>query len=158
MPRRRGCVRRRPQGYAGRLLLRHREHGLDHVAVVRSLKGLVHLVERELLDEPVEGEPALGVQRDQRIDQRRGAALAAEDADDPLAPQGGQVVEENDAPAGAPPISATVPRMPTESAACRSTLTLPAQSMAKSAGPPQISWTAATGSATAPTSMVSVAP
>ena len=66
---------------------------------------------------------------------------------------------ENDAPAGAPPISATVPRMPTEAAACCSTATFPAQSMAKSAGPPQISCTAATGSAPgADTSIVSVAP
>ena len=53
---------------------------------------------------------------------------------------------ENDAPAGAPPISATVPRMPTDAAACCSTATTPAQSMLKSAGPPQISCTAATGS------------
>jgi len=65
---------------------------------------------------------------------------------------------ENDAPAGAPPISATVPRMPTDAAACWSTATTPAQSMLKSAGPPQISCTAATGSAPPDTSMVSVAP
>jgi hypothetical protein len=66
---------------------------------------------------------------------------------------------ENDAPAGAPPISVTVPRMPTESAACRSTETLPVHSRLKSAGPPQISWVAATGSAPGDdTSIVSVAP
>jgi hypothetical protein len=49
--------------------------------------------------------------------------------------------------------------MPTESAACRSTSTLPVQSRLKSAGPAQISCTAATGSAPgADTSIVSVAP
>src|SRR6201996_8403886 len=66
---------------------------------------------------------------------------------------------ENDAPAGAPPIRATVPRIPTESAACRSTLTSPAQSKLRSAGPPQISCTAATGSTSGEdTLIVSVAP
>src|SRR3984957_20212217 len=49
--------------------------------------------------------------------------------------------------------------MPTESAACRSTETLPVQSRLKSAGPPQMSWTDATGSTPgADTSIVSVAP
>src|ERR1700753_538602 len=71
--------------------LRHGQHRLDHVAVVRGLKGLVDLIEGELLNETVVGEPALGVQRDQRADQRYRAALAAEDTDDLLAPQGGDV-------------------------------------------------------------------
>lgn len=65
---------------------------------------------------------------------------------------------ENPAPAGAPPISTQVPRMPTESAACRTTSMTPVHSRLASAGPSQISCTAATGSTPAATSIVSVAP
>ena len=39
---------------ASPLRLRHHQHRLDHVAVVRGLEGLVDLVERERLDQPVD--------------------------------------------------------------------------------------------------------
>src|SRR5262245_19545989 len=56
------------------------EHGLDHVAPGAGLLGLVDLVEREGLDQLVEGEPALAPQLDQLGDEDLGHGIALEDA------------------------------------------------------------------------------
>src|SRR3954470_4003683 len=87
----RHCARRRPL-WPQWPSLGHAQDGLDDGAAVRGLDGVLDVLQREVLDQAVEGEPPLGVQVHERRNQVLAVPAAAEGAADRLAPQRGQVV------------------------------------------------------------------